>query len=256
MKPNAHCSGTKKEQITEMFDSISGQYDLLNRLLSLGVDRWWRQSMVKRVGRRKPQSVLDVATGTGDSAIALKKSGATRIVGVDISEQMLKQAQKKPTSAGIEFVKADGERLPFDDGCFDAVTISFGIRNFEHRRQGLQEMRRVLKQNGLLLVLELSMPANRIIRSLYKLYFLRIVPAVGKLVSRNSYAYRYLPCSVDEFPPRQVFAAEIQNAGFERVKAISLSGGLATIYEAKKSEKTQQHIHSTHGSCGRVLRCR
>ncbi|MDR2813230.1 MAG: bifunctional demethylmenaquinone methyltransferase/2-methoxy-6-polyprenyl-1,4-benzoquinol methylase UbiE [Prevotellaceae bacterium] len=234
MKPNAHCSGTKKEQVIEMFDSISKQYDLLNRLLSLGVDRWWRRSMVKRVRRHRPQSVLDVATGTGDSAIALKKSGATRIVGVDISEQMLKQAGKKPNSAGIELIKADGELLPFGDCCFDAVTISFGIRNFEQRQQGLQEMWRVLKQNGLLIVLELSMPANRIIRSLYKLYFLRVIPAVGKLISRNSYAYRYLPCSVDEFPPRQVFAAEIKAAGFGTVKAISLSGGLATIYEAKK----------------------
>jgi demethylmenaquinone methyltransferase/2-methoxy-6-polyprenyl-1,4-benzoquinol methylase len=237
VKPNEHCSGTKKEQIAEMFDSISGQYDLLNRLLSLGVDRWWRRSMVKRVRRHKPQSVLDVATGTGDSAIALKKSGAARIVGVDISEQMLRIAKQKPSAAGIELVKADGELLPFDDECFDAVTISFGIRNFEQRRQGLQEMRRVLKQNGLLLVLELSMPSNRIIRSLYKLYFLSVVPAVGRLVSRNSYAYRYLPCSVDEFPPRQAFAAEIKGAGFEMVKTTPLSGGLATLYEAKKSEE-------------------
>lgn len=217
-----------------MFDNISGQYDLLNRLLSMGVDRWWRQSMVKRVRQHKPQSVLDVATGTGDSAIALKKSGATRIVGADIAEQMLRQARKKQAAAGIEFVKADGEHLPFGDGCFDAVTISFGIRNFEQRRQGLQEMRRVLKQNGLLVVLELSMPTNKLIRRLYKLYFLRVVPAVGKLVSRNSYAYRYLPCSVDEFPPRQAFAAEIKDAGFEEVKATPLSGGLSTIYEAKK----------------------
>ncbi|MDR0711211.1 MAG: bifunctional demethylmenaquinone methyltransferase/2-methoxy-6-polyprenyl-1,4-benzoquinol methylase UbiE [Prevotellaceae bacterium] len=234
MKPNAQGSGTKKEQVTEMFDSISGQYDLLNCLLSLGVDRWWRRSMVKRVRRHAPQSVLDIATGTGDSAIALKKSGALRIVGVDISEQMLRQARKKPTAAGVEFVKADGELLPFDDGCFDAVTISFGIRNFEQRQQGLQEMQRVLKQNGALVVLELSMPANRMIRRLYKLYFLKVVPSVGKLISRNNYAYRYLPCSVDEFPPRQAFAAEIKNAGFEKVKATSLSGGLATIYEATK----------------------
>ncbi|MDR0566712.1 MAG: bifunctional demethylmenaquinone methyltransferase/2-methoxy-6-polyprenyl-1,4-benzoquinol methylase UbiE [Prevotellaceae bacterium] len=234
MKPKAHSGGTQKEQVAEMFDSISRQYDLLNRLLSLGVDRWWRKSMAKRVRRHKPQSVLDVATGTGDSAIALKKCGAARIVGVDIAEQMLKHARKKPAAAGIEFVKADGERLPFDNGCFDAVTIAFGIRNFEQRRKGLQEMQRVLKQNGLLVVLELSMPANRIMRRLYKLYFLRVVPALGKLVSRNSYAYRYLPCSVDEFPPQQAFAAEIKNAGFERVKATALSGGLATIYEAKK----------------------
>jgi demethylmenaquinone methyltransferase/2-methoxy-6-polyprenyl-1,4-benzoquinol methylase len=234
MKPNAQCSGTKKEQVAEMFDSISGQYDLLNRLLSLGVDRWWRHSMARRVRRHSPQSVLDVATGTGDSAIALKKSGASRIVGVDISEQMLEQARKKPRSAGVEFVKADGEQLPFGDCSFDAVTISFGIRNFEQRQQGLKEMKRVLKQSGALVVLELSMPANRIIRRLYKLYFLSVIPMVGKLVSRNSYAYRYLPCSVDEFPPRQAFAAEIKDAGFEKVKATPLSGGLATIYEAKK----------------------
>jgi demethylmenaquinone methyltransferase/2-methoxy-6-polyprenyl-1,4-benzoquinol methylase len=234
VKPNVHCSSAKKEQVTEMFDSISGRYDLLNRLLSLGVDRWWRRSMVRRVRRQKPQSVLDVATGTGDSAIALKKSGAVRIVGVDISGQMLRQAKKKPKSAGIEFIKADGELLPFDDCCFDAVTISFGIRNFERRQQGLREMRRVLKQNGTLIVLELSMPAGRIIRSLYKLYFLRIVPLVGRLISRNSYAYRYLPHSVDEFPLRSIFMAEVSAAGFEQVRATLLSGGLATIYEAIK----------------------
>jgi demethylmenaquinone methyltransferase/2-methoxy-6-polyprenyl-1,4-benzoquinol methylase len=147
---------------------------------------------------------------------------------------MLKLAKKKPTSAGIEFVKADGELLPFEDCCFDAVTISFGIRNFEQRQQGLREMQRVLKQNGALVVLELSMPTGRLIRNLYKLYFLRVVPLVGRLISRNNYAYRYLPYSVDEFPPRKVFAAEIKNAGFEQVKATLLSGGLATIYEARK----------------------
>lgn len=217
-----------------MFDSISGQYDLLNHVLSLGVDRWWRRIMVQRARRCRPQSVLDVATGTGDSAIALKKSGATRIVGVDISAQMLKVAKAKPNAAGIEFVKADGEQLPFEDCCFDVVTIAFGIRNFEQRRQGLQEMRRVLKQNGTLIVLELSMPANKILRGIYKLYFLRIVPLMGGLISHNSYAYRYLPHSVDEFPPRKAFAGEVREAGFEKVKAAALSGGLATIYEARK----------------------
>jgi demethylmenaquinone methyltransferase/2-methoxy-6-polyprenyl-1,4-benzoquinol methylase len=217
-----------------MFDSISGQYDLLNHVLSLGVDRWWRRSMVQRVRQRHPQSVLDVATGTGDSAIALKKSGAARIVGVDISAQMLKVAQAKPNAAGIEFVKADGELLPFEDCCFEAVTIAFGLRNCEQRLQGLQEMRRVLKQNGTLVVLELSMPANRILRSIYKLYFLRIVPLLGRLISRSSYAYRYLPYSVDEFPPRKAFVDEVRRAGFAEVKAAALSGGLATIYEARK----------------------
>jgi demethylmenaquinone methyltransferase/2-methoxy-6-polyprenyl-1,4-benzoquinol methylase len=217
-----------------MFDSISGRYDLLNHVLSLGVDRWWRKSMVRRARRCRPQSVLDVATGTGDSAIALKKSGATRIVGADISAQMLKVAEAKSGAAGIEFVKADGEQLPFEDGCFDVVTIAFGIRNFERRLQGLQEMRRVLRQNGTLIVLELSMPANGVARNLYKLYFLRVVPLLGRLISRNSYAYRYLPRSVGEFPPRKAFAAEIREAGFENVKAATLSGGLATIYEARR----------------------
>lgn len=217
-----------------MFDSISGRYDLLNHVLSLGVDRWWRRSMVQRAKRCRPQSVLDVATGTGDSAIALKKSGAVRIVGVDISAQMLKVAKAKPNAAGIEFVEADGEQLPFEDCCFDVVTIAFGIRNFEQRRRGLQEMRRVLKQSGTLIVLELSMPANRILRGIYKLYFLKAVPLLGKLISHNGYAYRYLPRSVDEFPSRKAFADEVREAGFEKVKAAALSGGLATIYEARK----------------------
>jgi demethylmenaquinone methyltransferase/2-methoxy-6-polyprenyl-1,4-benzoquinol methylase len=226
--------GNKMPRVAEMFDSISARYDLLNHLLSLGVDRWWRRSMARCAGQSHPHRILDVATGTGDSAIALKKSGATRIVGVDISAQMLKQAKAKPSAAGIEFIQANGEQLPFADGCFDVVTIAFGIRNFERRQQGLREMRRTLRPGGTLIVLELSMPANRIARGVYKLYFLKIVPLLGKLISRSSCAYRYLPYSVDEFPPRKAFTSEITEAGFEKVNATALSGGIATIYEARK----------------------
>jgi demethylmenaquinone methyltransferase/2-methoxy-6-polyprenyl-1,4-benzoquinol methylase len=189
--------------------------------------------MVQRVKRCHPHSVLDVATGTGDSAIALKKSGATRIVGVDISAQMLEVAKQKKRAAGIELMQADGEHLPFGDATFDVVTIAFGIRNFEKRAQGLQEMRRALKEGGTLVVLELSMPSGAA-QLLYKLYFWGILPLVGRLISRNAYAYRYLPRSVNGFPPQEAFVAELRNLEFREVKVKRLSGGLATIYEAKK----------------------
>ncbi len=217
-----------------MFDSISGHYDLLNGVLSLGVDKFWRRVMLKRVAKLQPKCVLDVATGTGDSAIALKKSGAERIVGVDISEQMLEVARSKTAAVGLEFIKADGELLPFEDDTFDAATIAFGIRNFEDIPQGLREMRRTLRSGGTLVVLELSLPSNIIVRGLYKLYFYGVLPLVGRMVSRSKYAYTYLPLSVGEFPPRAKFLEELHRAGFAEAKATPLTLGLATIYEARK----------------------
>ncbi len=234
MNPKNNSSGSKKEQVTEMFNSISEHYDLLNGVLSLGVDKFWRKVMLKRATRQQPKCVLDVATGTGDSAIALKKSGAKRIVGVDISEQMLDVARRKTAASGIEFIRADGELLPFESDVFDAVTIAFGIRNFEDIGKGLCEMRRVLRSGGTLLVLELSLPSNIIVRGLYKFYFYGILPTIGKLVSRSSYAYRYLPLSVGEFPPRDKFVEELKKAGFTEAIGKPLTLGLCTIYEARK----------------------
>ena len=217
-----------------MFDSISGRYDLLNGALSLGVDKFWRRTLLKRAARQQPKCVLDVATGTGSLAIALKRSGAKRIVGVDISEKMLEAARKKPKSAGIEFIKADGEQLPFESGEFDVAAIAFGIRNFENIGKGLEEMKRVLRSGGTLLALELSLPSNPIVRGVYKLYFYGLLPLAGRLVSRSAYAYRYLPLSVGEFPPREKFVEEIKKVGFTEAMATPLTLGIATIYEAKK----------------------
>ena len=217
-----------------MFDSISGRYDLLNGVLSLGVDKLWRRALLRRAARQQPTCALDVATGTGALAIALKRSGATRIVGVDISEKMLEAARKKPKSAGIEFVKADGEQLPFKSGEFDVAAIAFGIRNFENIGRGLAEMKRVLRNGGTLLALELSLPSNPIVRGAYKLYFYGVLPLVGRLISRSAYAYRYLPLSVGEFPPREKFVEEVEKAGFTEAMATPLTLGIATIYEAKK----------------------
>ncbi len=217
-----------------MFDSISERYDLLNGVLSMGVDKFWRKVMVKRVAAQRPTAVLDIATGTGDSAIALKKSGARHIVGIDISEQMLEVARKKTAAAGIAFIKADGEMLPFESASFDAATIAFGIRNFENRKQGLREMHRVLNSKGVLVVLELSLPQSALLRGMYKFYFYGLLPLVGRMVSRNSYAYRYLPNSVGEFPRQETFVAELKEAGFSEVAARPLTFGLSTIFEAKK----------------------
>jgi demethylmenaquinone methyltransferase/2-methoxy-6-polyprenyl-1,4-benzoquinol methylase len=235
VKPNRYNPEGKTSQVAAMFDSISAHYDMLNGVLSLGVDKFWRRVLLKRAARQQPAAALDVATGTGDVAIALKqKSGARRVVGVDISEEMLAVARKKKQDADIEFVTANGELLPFEDGTFDVVSIAFGIRNFEDRVKGLEEMRRVLRSGGTLLVLELSLPTNLVLRGLYKLYFFGLLPLVGRLISRSAYAYRYLPLSVGEFPPRKKFVEEIRQAGFSQAAATPLTLGLATLYEAKK----------------------
>ena len=192
--------GSKREQVERMFDAISPKYDLLNRLFSLGIDQGWRRKVVRLLGAEPVQHLLDVATGTADLAI-MAAPKAERVTGIDISEGMLSHGRVKVTKRQLEkkvtLQQADSTALPFADGTFDAVTVAFGVRNFEDLQRGLVEMFRVLKPNGRLFVLEFSKPLHTPMRQLFRFYFHRIMPLIGRTVSKDSEAYTYLPKSVD-----------------------------------------------------------
>ena len=225
----------KGERIRAMFGSIAPRYDLLNRLLSLGIDRRWRRFAVGQIGLTGAGRVLDVATGTGDVAleIAAQTPASVSIVGVDFCPEMVELGRVKVEAsrhAGrIELQVAPCEEIPFEDFSFDAATISFGIRNVVDRAKGLSEMRRVLKVGGRIVILEFSTPTSPLFRSLYHFYFLKVLPVIGGVFSRES-AYRYLPDSVMEFPSREKFKAMMTEVGFRDVRHVDLTGGIATVY--------------------------
>jgi len=229
--------GSKREQVERMFDAISPRYDLLNRLFSLGIDQGWRRKVVRMVGEEPVEHLLDVATGTADLAI-LGSLKARRVTGADISEGMLKLGREKVARRGladrITLVQADSEALPFPDGTFDAVTVAFGVRNFEHLEQGVRDMVRVLRPGGRLFVLEFSRPRKAPFRQLFRFYFHRVMPSVGKAISKDSAAYTYLPRSVDAFPEGADFEALLQRAGLTEVRSIPLTGGIATLYRGRR----------------------
>lgn len=225
-----------RETISSMFDSIAPVYDRLNHLLSFGIDRSWRRRLVRAVSsfcalRGGEVKVLDMACGTGDVSIALKRKGLA-VVGADISENMLALARKKAPE--IDFRYGDASELPFADGSFDAVTIAFGIRNFDKRAQCIRELHRVLKDGGMLAIAEFSIPRNRLWRGIYTLYFKNILPAVGRLVSKQAYAYSYLPESSFDFPAPEKFRAELSEGGFRAVTARSMTGGVSYLYIGRK----------------------
>lgn len=221
-----------------MFDSIAGKYDFLNHFFSLGIDKLWRRRLVKRLTKAKPLDVLDVATGTGDQAIALAKAGVPKVIGVDISEQMLAVGKQKVAAKKLQdkitLEYGDSENLRFADASFDAVSVSFGVRNFEHLEKGLAELYRVLRPGGKLFVLEFSMPKNIIVRGLYRFYFFKVMPLVGRLVSKDKKAYHYLPQSVDPFPKRESFLKTLDSLGFINTYRISLSFGIAELYVGQR----------------------
>ncbi len=226
-----------------MFDSIAGDYDSLNHILSLDVDKIWRKKALKQiVDAPAPAQVLDLACGTGDFSIAIAKalSSATgsHVTGVDLSEGMLAVMREKVAKAGltemISIEEGDGENLRFPDNTFDRVTIAFGIRNFENREKGLREMLRVLKPGGRLVILELSRPENKIIRWFYDLYFLHILPKVGGKVSGDKAAYAYLPASVAAFPGKKAFMATMREAGFRTVTHKAFTLGICRMYTGEK----------------------
>lgn len=229
---------SKKEQVAEMFDNISPKYDFLNRTLSFGIDVSWRKKVVRKVKQQRPSDLLDIATGTADLAIALAGTGATAITGVDISEGMMAIGREKIKKKGLDKLihlqYADSENLPFADASFDAVTISFGIRNFEHPDKGLQEIYRVLRPGGCLYILEFSQPQRSPFKQLYRFYSRNILPAWGRLVSKDKSAYTYLPDSVAAFPYGQAFLNMLEKAGFKSNTARELTFGISTIYTGQK----------------------
>ncbi len=238
VKPYEEKDSSKKEQVAEMFDNIAGRYDLLNHLLSGGIDRRWRKRAIKLISTVKPGSVLDLATGTGDFAIEALKTGANKIVGADISNGMLEIGRQKVKKMGvdntIELVHGDSENLPFDNDSFDAVTVSFGVRNFENLPSGLEQMRRVLKPDGIALVLELTQPQRFPLKQLYGFYSRVILPFIGRIISKDKSAYTYLPRSIEAFPEGESFLEIMRKIGYLNCYQIKLSGGIAAIYIGRK----------------------
>ncbi len=231
----------KGERIREMFDTIAPRYDLLNRLLSLGIDRRWRTFAVKQIKSFPGGKVLDIATGTGDIALEIARQTAddVTIVGADISREMVEIGMQKviasPFAGRITFEIAPCEALPFNDGEFDSTTIAFGIRNVVDRPMGLSEMHRVLKPGGRAVILEFSMPSSPLFETLYRFYFLTLLPKIGGLFSKQS-AYQYLPDSVQEFPAREAFKAMMARAGFINISHHDLTFGIATVYLGDKKQ--------------------
>ena len=233
--------GEKARQVEEMFDNIAPAYDFMNRAMTLGIDRWWRRVAVKMVKRTKPRRILDVATGTGDFAIDLyRKIKPEKVVGIDLSQGMLDVARKKIAKRelgdAITVQQGDCLALPFDDGEFDAVTVAFGVRNFEHLLQGYQQMHRVLKSGGMLCVIELSTPRNKVVRWFYDLYTLHIIPWFGALKSHDKSAYRYLPQSIAAVPQGEDMLAIMQETGFKDCKVNRMTFGTCSIYTGERRE--------------------
>jgi demethylmenaquinone methyltransferase/2-methoxy-6-polyprenyl-1,4-benzoquinol methylase len=231
--------GSKKEQVAAMFNAISPKYDALNRILSAGIDQSWRRKTLREIRATGALKLLDVATGTADLALALAKGiPGSKVVGVDISSGMLEVGRSKVRANDLEgrvrLDLGDGEQLPYEESSFGAVTVAFGVRNFENLEQGLRDMRRVLEPGGTLAVLEFSQPTAWPLRSLYLFYFKNILPRIGRMVSKDASAYTYLPNSVQAFPYGEAFAAKLREAGFKSVRVRPLTFGIASLYLAIK----------------------
>lgn len=239
VRPYQDSSATKKEQVARMFNNISGTYDFLNHFLSLGIDIIWRKMAVRELIKLKPSTILDVATGTGDFAFeAIKILKPRKIIGVDISEGMLGIADEKIRKRGLQEVfeirLGDSEKLLFDNDAFDAVTVAFGVRNFEDLEKGLSDMLRVLKPGGKVVILEFSKPKVFPVKQAYNFYFKYITPTIGKLFSKDNSAYTYLPESVAAFPDGKDFVSLMQKVGYSDAKHRPLTFGICSIYTGLK----------------------
>lgn len=238
VKPYKSSTLSKKDQVAKMFDNISGKYDFLNHFLSLGIDIYWRKRLVNIVKKHKPKTILDVATGTADLAIAMLKTKPDHITGIDISKGMLKVGHEKINAKKLDHIislqHGDSENLPFKDNSFDAVCVSFGVRNFEQLEKGLSEMQRVLKPQGHLYILEFSQPTLVPFKQLYHVYSKYILPLLGRIISKDNSAYSYLPESVGAFPYGKELNTIIENCGYHNAKNIPLTLGIASIYTATK----------------------
>jgi demethylmenaquinone methyltransferase / 2-methoxy-6-polyprenyl-1,4-benzoquinol methylase len=229
----------KKEQVAKMFDNISHRYDFLNHFLSLGIDKLWRKKAISYLKDSKPAFILDVATGTGDFAIQALSLKPTKISGIDISEGMLEVGRRKIKVKKIDHIielkQGDSENIPFEQNKFDAVTVAFGVRNFENLDKGLREILRVLKPGGRLVVLEFSRPTAFPMKQLFSFYFKQILPKIGKIVSSDNAAYTYLPESVQAFPDGEDFLRILNDVGFKNTKCKVLSFGISSIYIGTKA---------------------
>jgi demethylmenaquinone methyltransferase/2-methoxy-6-polyprenyl-1,4-benzoquinol methylase len=230
---------TKKEQVATMFNNISGTYDFLNHFMSLGIDILWRKKAIRQLKAQQPKSILDVATGTGDFAFeAIKILKPEKITGVDISAGMLEVAKRKIKERKLDHIFSvrlgDSEMLPFEDNQFDAITVAYGVRNYENLEKGLADMRRVLKPGGKIVILEFSKPQGFPIKQLYNFYFKHITPFFGKVFSKDARAYQYLPESVAAFPDGVAFTQLMERVGFSQTKQITLTFGISSIYTGIK----------------------
>ena len=228
---------SKKTEVEDMFDNIAPKYDLLNHVLSMKIDVLWRNTLVKWMNKDAPKLVLDVATGTGDLAIAVQKGTGAEVVGLDLSQQMLNvgidKIKKLNLAQKISMQKGDAENLPFEDNKFDAVSVAFGVRNFENLEKGLAELRRVVQENSSVYILEFS-KVEGFLAPFYMFYFKNILPQIGKLVSKDNRAYTYLPDSVNAFPFGEKMKQILLDTGYSKVEYKKLSLGIATIYKATK----------------------
>jgi demethylmenaquinone methyltransferase/2-methoxy-6-polyprenyl-1,4-benzoquinol methylase len=237
--PLKNSADTKKKQVEEMFDKIAFRYDFLNHFLSAGIDVWWRKQAIRQLVEIKPKIILDVATGTGDFAImANKMLKPDKVIGIDISAGMLEIGRKKLTEAGlqkhIELLKGDSETIFFDDNTFDAVTVAFGVRNFENLELGLTEINRVLKPGGKLVILEFTKPGMPLIKGMYNFYLNTVAPRIGSMISRSKNAYQYLNDSVQKFPERKTFIDILIKLGYKNTSYKTLTLGICSIYCAEK----------------------
>jgi demethylmenaquinone methyltransferase/2-methoxy-6-polyprenyl-1,4-benzoquinol methylase len=232
-------TGSKKAQVSTMLNNIAPRYDLLNRLLSLGIDRVWRKKAIGLLREQQPKVVLDVATGTGDVALEIAKQlKPDRIVGIDIAVEMLdigrKKVRHRELADLIELQEGDSENIHFENNTFDAITVAFGVRNFENLQAGLKEMHRVLNEGGQVVILEFSKPRIFPFKQIYHAYFKYMLPLIGKITSRDPRAYRYLYESVQAFPDGPAFLEQMERAGFKEVNQKPLTLGICSIYHGKK----------------------
>ena len=229
---------SKKEQVAHMFDNIAFRYDFLNSLLSLGIHKGWRRKCIQLIAAKKPKHILDVATGTADFAIGAMKLNPEKIIGIDISEGMMKYGRKKIEELHLEktitLQYGDAETCDLPDNSMDAITVGFGVRNFENLEKGLANMLRMLKPGGQLCVLEFASPTKFPIKQFYKFHFKFITPTLGKLFSKDSRAYTYLPESIKVFPDNERFTAILEKVGYKNASFSSVGWGLASIYLAEK----------------------
>lgn len=236
--PYNSATQSKKEQVAQMFDTISGNYDGLNRVISFGIDKKWRRKVVQLATANQPKLILDIATGTGDLAILMAKTPAEKIIGLDISAGMLSVGQQKINQQQldhkIEMLLADSENMPFEDHRFDSITVAFGIRNFEHLEVGLAEILRVLKPGGTFVILETSNPTKFPFKQGYFFYTKNLLPVIGKLFSKDNKAYGYLSKSAAAFPFGETLCNILRQTGFTQVQALPQTFGVATIYTATK----------------------